>query len=168
MAAALESGTLGIPPDQPIPGRVNSMPFVLVGDEAFGLKSYMMKPYPARLLGDYERIYNYRLSRARRVSENAFGILTNRFRVFEKHIPLSPDKCTVVINACVALHNFLLTRNDEKYGNKNPGDNDGVTLARLPHQGSNHSPSTERDIRDEFCDYFNTNGAVEWQWNISV
>ena len=143
------------------------MPFVLVGDEAFDLKSYLMKPYPSRLLGDYDRIYNYRLSIARRVSEKAFEILTNLFRVFDKHMHLSPDKCTVVItNACVALHNFLLTRNDAQYCNKHPSDNEGVTLSRLAQQGSNHSPSNARDIREEYSDYFNTSGAVEWQWKI--
>jgi hypothetical protein len=49
---------------------------VFVGDEAFPLKEYLMKPYNQRDLNTDRRIYNYRLSRARRVVENA-----SRFRI---------------------------------------------------------------------------------------
>ena len=59
----------------------------------------------------------------------------NRFRVFDKHMHLSHDKCTVVTNACVTLHNFLLTRNDAQYCNMHLSDNEGVTLSRLAQHG---------------------------------
>ena len=75
----MERNTLHIPPPQPLPGRVNDVPFVIIGDEAFPMKPFLKKPYPAKVLTDYERIHNYRLSGARRVSENAFGILVHAF-----------------------------------------------------------------------------------------
>jgi hypothetical protein len=52
------------------------MPHVLVGDEAFLLKTYLMRPYPgSQSKGDSEKsFFNYRLFPARRVVENAFGI----------------------------------------------------------------------------------------------
>ena len=167
MATALENGSLGIPEDRPLPGRIKKMPFVIVGDEAFGLKTYMMKPYPSRQLSDDERIFNYRLSRARRVSENAFGILSNRFRVLDKHIYLSPEKSTTVTNACIVLHNFLLTRKDVWYNNRQTDSGAGI-MQRIGQQGGNRNHAEARDIRDEFCDYFNTNGAVDWQWSIPM
>ena len=58
------------------------MPFVIVADDAFPLKQYIQKPYSQVGLTRQKRIYNYRLSRARRIVENAFGILANRFWVF--------------------------------------------------------------------------------------
>lgn len=88
----LENGSLRLPADEPLPDRVKNIPFLLVGDEAFPLKSYLMKPYPNRNLDLTQRIFNYRLSRVRRIVENVFGILSSRFGVFQKPIPLEPEK----------------------------------------------------------------------------
>ena len=71
--------TLNIPPPSPFPGDDRPVPFHLIGDDAFALRRWMMKPFPRRGLSRQERIFNYRLSRARRCVENAFGILAHRY-----------------------------------------------------------------------------------------
>jgi hypothetical protein len=50
--------------------------------EVFPLKTYLMRPYPrSQSKGDNEKsIFNYGLSRARRVEENAFGILSQKLK----------------------------------------------------------------------------------------
>lgn len=67
-----------------------------------------MKPFSRRLnLTDEDKIYNNRLSRARRIVENAFGILTCCFRIFSRPINMNPKHVPkVVITAC-ALHNWI-------------------------------------------------------------
>ena len=57
----------------------------------------MLKPYSQNGLTPEKRIFNYCLSRARRVVENAFGILANRFRVFLTPINLAPEKVEIII-----------------------------------------------------------------------
>ena len=80
----MENGRLSIPPDSCLPGTNIEGPFVIVGDEAFPLKTYLMKLYPGRQSSgkDFMTYFNNRLSRARRVSENAFGNVAQKFRIF--------------------------------------------------------------------------------------
>lgn len=54
-----------------------------------------------------EIAYNYHHSRARRVTENAFGILAARWRVLGRPIECSPERAGDNIQVCVCLHNFL-------------------------------------------------------------
>lgn len=56
----LDDGRVGIPPQSRLPGSAKSTPYVVVADEAFGLKPYMMRPFPARELDLKRRVYNYR------------------------------------------------------------------------------------------------------------
>lgn len=58
---------------------------MFIGDEAFPLKTYLMRPIPGRSLDNQQqKVYNYRVSRARRTIENAFGILVARWRVLKR------------------------------------------------------------------------------------
>ena len=80
---------------------------ILVGDNAFPLKEYLLKPFPGTQLTLKQNNFNYRLSQARRIVENPFGILAARFRVFEKPMPYNPKKVVSIVKACCALHNWL-------------------------------------------------------------
>ena len=49
-------------------------PYFFIGDKAFPLRPYLLRPYSDRALDcDAKKLFNYRLSRARRVAENSFG-----------------------------------------------------------------------------------------------
>ena len=77
MGKAFEDGTINFPAAIHLPGcdQLPSLPYFLVGDEIFALKPWLMHPYPGRNIPEEKSIFNYRLSRARRVIENRFGIL---------------------------------------------------------------------------------------------
>nr|CAH7732410.1 unnamed protein product [Callosobruchus chinensis] len=91
--------------------RRRPVPYVvMVADDAFALKPYMLKPLAFKNQGVAERIFNYRLSRARRITENVFGIVPARFRVLRRNIELSEQKATQIVCAVCVLHNFIMSR----------------------------------------------------------
>ncbi|KAK2553526.1 hypothetical protein P5673_025011 [Acropora cervicornis] len=105
LAKALEEGTVNLPLPCCLPGGNEQMPYVLVGDDAFALKPYLMKPYAQQGLDAEKRVYNYMHNRARRILENLFGILANRWS-FMRNL-LHPDVIEVLVSAALVLHNFL-------------------------------------------------------------
>ena len=77
---------------------------------------YCMKPYSShssQKLSDSKQIFGYRLSRARRTIENAFGILSNLFRVLCMY--LQPTNATKITLACCVLHNILRNHSNNSY-----------------------------------------------------
>ena len=78
LRSGIIDGTLQVPAAEPLPSDDHPMPYFLIGDGAFSLHTWLMKPFSGRMLPDNQRIFNNRLSRARRVVENAFGIMANR------------------------------------------------------------------------------------------
>jgi hypothetical protein len=75
----------------------------------------LLKPYSQTGLKLEQRIFNYPLSRARRIVEVPFGILNSRFEVFQRPIVVSPEKADTVILACCYLHNYLMKRKSPTY-----------------------------------------------------
>ena len=182
--SGLENNTLNIPTPKPILQQHKAIPYMIVADDAFPLKNYIQKPYSQVGLTFRKRIFNYRLSRARRIVENAFGILANRFRVFMTPIGLAPEKVEAIVLACCSLHNFLISRSRTVYmppGSLDTEDSETHTLSSgdwrqepnpqgwtpLERQGSNRYTNTAKEIREYLCDYFNSEkGSVPWQNNM--
>ncbi|XP_066258019.1 uncharacterized protein [Euwallacea similis] len=177
----LEKNKLHFPESSSLPGRNEKVPFVFVADEAFALSQNIMKPYSGlHVKGSKERIFNYRLSRARRVVENAFGIISSVFRVLRKPMLLEPEKAELITMTIICLHNFLRKSHSSKnlYAPEGtydkevneqviPGswrsDCDNITslipLRNIPRKSS----LSTNNIRTEFAEYFSSNGSVVWQ-----
>lgn len=79
---------LKIPEPDYLPGISDKFPYVFIADDAFPLSNNLMKPYPHRNLSKEKGIFNYRLSRARRIIEKTLEILASRFRILLKTINL--------------------------------------------------------------------------------
>ena len=76
---AVEEKRAGLPEPAPLPNDDKPMPYHFIADDAFALRTWLMKPFSHRSQIHREIIFNYRLSRARRVVENTFGILSHRY-----------------------------------------------------------------------------------------
>ena len=59
----LQEDTFNIPLPAALPNSDTILPYHLIADDAFPLKSYIMKPFPNRNIEDDQATYNYRLSR---------------------------------------------------------------------------------------------------------
>ncbi len=135
-----------------------------------------MKPYPRVLIQQAERVANYRCSRARRTIENAFGIVTSRFRVFRRPIIAHVDCAVAITKTGVALHNYLMKDvalgnfseycppdfidNDfnEHIQHGNWRNNSEVPggLVSMRNVGSNNYGAYAKAVRNAFRDYFNS------------
>eukprot|EP00102_Acyrthosiphon_pisum_P018038 XP_008189665.1 PREDICTED: uncharacterized protein LOC100572615 [Acyrthosiphon pisum] len=163
----LENNELHIPRGKPLPGTVSpNMPYTFVGDEAFSLSKNIMRPYSGKYLVDKKRIFNYRLSRARRNVESAFGILSNKWKIFHKPINANLDLSILIVKTCCALHNFVRARDgfklvDTMYIEGSIGQQDFQQ-----HPRPSRAPNQFIQARNQLADYFvSNNGSVPWQTN---
>ena len=85
-----------------------------------------MKPYSRRQLTEEQRIFKYRLSRAKRVSENAFGIMSVRFRILYSMMCVNPESASQITLVCCVLHNMLMTKSQNIYAPTETIDNEDV------------------------------------------
>lgn len=174
---AIDNNTLDIPLTAKLPHTNQSLPFHIISDGAFPLTSRIMKPFPYRNLPQAKRIYNYRFSRARRIVENAFGVLASRFAIYAKPIKTSVSNIKDIIMATCSLHNLLKRQNPRSYTPPGFTDNENLieTTVRLgdwrkeapemmPLAPTNQRPSAKAiKIREDLCSYFSGVGAVPWQ-----
>ena len=145
---------------------------VILGDEGFPLKSYLMKPYTGRALDLPEKIFNYRLSRARMTIEDAFGLLAARWRIYLTTFDGDLELVNLIIRCTILLHNFLIDENDmDGIGYDLDVRNENMrtetverVLTSVAREGSNNASQDAFRMRDRFRDYFlSAQGEVSWQ-----
>lgn len=175
----LENSELQIPSSELVKGTNRNFPYIFVADDAFPLRPDMLKPFRQADLTSHERkIFNYRLSRARRTVENAFGILASRFRIFYTHINLEPENTEKVVKASCALHNFLIAHSKKSYAplncfyRENPENgsviSDGYNtensaMKNLQRRNPGNTLNTSKIVRENFMNYFCCEGKLPWQ-----
>lgn len=172
----LQNKQLSLPPNNM---NKNNMNFVFVADDAFALHENVIKPYPQRNLTREERIFNYRLCRARRTVENAFGILSTRFRVFHTEINIKPEKIDYIVLASCCLHNLLkrkekanylptraLVTEDLDFGRVEYGDLNLDNPLNSLQQGHGRNVCENAKLnREKYKEYFMHDGAESFQYN---
>ena len=90
-------------------GSGTEMPFVILGDEAYPLKTYLMKPFARKDSSTEERVFNYSLSRGRRCVACAFGIRTAKWRLLNKTIETKVNNAERIVRCICLLHNMIIT-----------------------------------------------------------
>lgn len=155
----LYSEQLNLPAPTCLPNTNNSpQPYVIIGDEAFGLHRNLLRPYPGEGLTLKRKIFNYHLSRARRYVECAFGILANKWRVLHSAILVEPNFADDVVKACCILHNYVRRRDGYKF-------EDSLSNNLEDFQNRNSGARQQGiEIREYFSEYFMNSGSVPFQY----
>ncbi|XP_067209497.1 uncharacterized protein [Linepithema humile] len=186
--SALQEGTLNIPKNLiNLPGSNIKLPYVFLGDSGFPISTNLMRPYSGKLLNEKKKIFNYRLSRARRTVENTFGILSSRWRIYRKPIHMHPKYVDTVVMSTICLHNFIKFEEDlaqvenrvycppnfidseDAAGNIILGEwrrDVGKAFRDIPPTSMHHATTIAYKQRDKLADYFVTQpGEVLWQYD---
>ena len=185
--SSLQRNLSDLPVPRPLsdhPLDTSNVPYYLLGDDAFALEPYLMKPFKGVQLCNKRRRYNYRLSRARRVVENAFGILVHRWRFLMRTCEQTPDHVRTMLRTAIVLHNVIrrrdparaateMDREDDSH-NLLPGSWRAADITPLhsipkPRQrtrtGRKRNPqAVEADrIQRVLVEWFSGDGKVPWQ-----
>lgn len=177
--AKLQSGELNIPEPSDVSDNFKSVPYVIVADDAFPLRPDILKPFrQAQLDSPDKEIFNYRLSRARHVVENGFGILASRFRIYHTPINLEPQNIVKVVMATCVLHNFLMEHESTNYAPPSNSyqestengtivctgyDTSRSNMIALNRQNQGNITYSAKNVRENFMYYFMNEGKVPWQ-----
>lgn len=88
------------------------VPAMILGDNAFPFRSYLMKRFSHANRTPEQRAFNKRHASSRVVIENAFGSLKMRFREVFRGSESSPENLKFAALAAVTIHNLMLDRNE--------------------------------------------------------
>jgi hypothetical protein len=151
---------LQLPPRKPQNGTMD-LPYVFVGDEAFTLREDFLKSFSQKDRNPERKVFNYRLSRARRIVENILRIVASRFRIFHTQINLKLDRIETIVMTCCVLHNYL-RRRCTSFGQEesNTEEFEGDENVSFPLQKgfSRHWGQQGRIVRDMYCSTSITKG----------
>lgn len=175
-ARALEKERLNLPPDIQL-DATTSIPVHLIADDAFPMGKRLLKPYPQRMLTPEERIFNYRLSRGRRLVENVFGIISSKFRILKMEMAFTVKHCVTVVESICVLHNVLRRLCGQAYMPPGSFDGEDINYALVPgswrdgEELAGLRPTTARnhlriakETREKLTKYFVSEaGQVPWQ-----
>ena len=88
------------------------LPPLIIADSAFPLSTWIMKPYGNAVLTQEESYFNCRLSRARMITEGAYGRLKGRWRILLKKCESKKESLKVMALACIVLHHLCVDLED--------------------------------------------------------
>lgn len=159
MGQRFEEKTMNVPDDKNLPGHNTPCPNVLIGDEGFALKPYLMRPFPYRQSKNDLRkeTYNRRLCSARRVVENAFGMLAHKWRVFYRPIETNISTTILIVKTACILHNFLRSKKcDDAFLDILDPPQDELGAFEDFDQDRRRATASAFSIRENFVNFFSS------------
>lgn len=155
----LINNSLNIPSPTSIGVSTTKYPYVIIGDEAFGLSENLLRPYGGKNLSYEKKIFNYRLSRARRYIECCFGILANKWRILHRPLNVDIDLAEKIVKALCVLHNFVRLRD----GHSEDDFLSTCNIETVKRDATSRGNPRALDAREKFTQYFVNIAPLPWQ-----
>ncbi|XP_069687252.1 uncharacterized protein [Periplaneta americana] len=157
LSEQLESKTLNLPRPQKLPNSEIEAPFVIIADEGFPLRPYLLRPFPRNQLveGGEKDVFNYRLARARMVVECSYGSLLSKFNILSFPIATDIHNTIHIVQAMTLLHNIIRDRDgftDEEISTFINVERDPQT-AMATSRKHNSMKKRAKEIRELFSSY---------------
>lgn len=154
----LEANTLNIPENGHIPSTNILAPFALLGDDAYPLKRYLLKPHSRQRLTVDERIL-----RTRRCVECAFGIVVGKWRCLKTELQIDPDKVDIIVKCVCLLHNLIIDKEGLDILEMDFEPVDNVPVSR----SYNHYGRSASEARETLKNYFvSPAGEIPFQYDL--
>ncbi|TKR73176.1 hypothetical protein L596_020516 [Steinernema carpocapsae] len=162
LGRAICEETIPFPEDDRIWEQGPELPYFFLGDGGFPLGRRIMKPFSGATRPE-EAVFNFRLSHARNVIENAFGILAAKWRILLAPIETDVNFSSKIVASCIHLHNFVMKEDRGERSRCEDIPEARLTSAPIQPRSSTSSSAAARSVRQNLVNYFQNEGAVEYQ-----
>ncbi|KAK8773284.1 hypothetical protein V5799_012181 [Amblyomma americanum] len=127
---------------------------IILCDQAFPLTPHLLKPYANAPNGSKQAIFNYNLSRSRRIVENAFGRVKARFRFIMKRMQCQLLNAKQAIRASCTLHNICEAFRDNVEEQWVQDVHNYNVLYEQPSHNTDACTAEGQDVRAVLAEYF--------------
>nr|CAI5852533.1 unnamed protein product [Callosobruchus analis] len=137
--------------------------YVLLGDAAYPLLPWLMKPYPSRHITPPQDSFNVYTSAGRVVVENAFGRLKARWRRLLKQCDVDHKFVPKLVAACCTLHNIIETHKGGFNMNWMQDVENAEIIFPQPHSTratSSRDSFEAHNLREHLCNYLANNAPL--------
>ncbi|VDL82220.1 unnamed protein product [Nippostrongylus brasiliensis] len=88
---------------------------VLLGDSAYRLENFLLKPYLGDTMTEPQRCFTEALQRGRVCVERAFGALKRQFLSLHTELQYDPESAAKIINAAVCMRNLCIATSEDEF-----------------------------------------------------
>jgi len=113
-----------------------------------------IRPFGGYHLATTKKVFNYRLSQARRYVECAFGILSNKWRILHRPLNVATDFAVDIVKAACILQNIIREKDGLHYEEHEINELHIMGFEDAVYQANYVGGRHANEIRNKYAEYF--------------